>query len=375
MIEGIVFRKQGMSADRTRNPTVAVAMSGGVDSSLAAALLVKKGFRVIGMTLRLFDREKAGGGGSCGSDDTIGSARQAAERLGIPHYVVDCRRVFQEKVVDHFVSEYRKGRTPNPCVECNRHVKFGALLERARALGCSRLATGHYARIVRRNGRPALARGIDGAKDQSYFLWALNRQQLESAVFPLGRTAKSMAREKAKALGLAAADRPESQEICFVNGRYAEFLKGRFPQVEGDIVDAGGRVLGRHRGISNYTIGQREGLGLALGRPAYVLEIDPGSNRIVIGEDRLLRTDVCLVEGVNWILPGPIRPVRCLVRIRHRHAAAPATVKRLSKDSAEISFDEPQRAVTPGQSAVFYRGDLVLGGGVIDAMQKNPPAS
>lgn len=350
-------------------------MSGGVDSSLAAALLVQRGFRVIGLTMRLFCHSEADRDRSCCSLDSIDSAQQAAGRLGIPHYAIDCRRVFRERVIDYFVSEYRQGRTPNPCVECNRHVKFGALLERALSLGCDRLATGHYAKIVRRAGRPVLARGADQSKDQSYFLWPLNRRQLERAYFPLGGMTKDQVRVKAKELGLSAAHRPESQEICFIAGSYGEFLKGRFTQIPGDIVDTEGKVLGRHRGIANYTIGQREGLGIAAGYPLYVLEIDAKRNRIVAGGGHMLAAGGCLVERVNWIFPEPKRPVRCRARIRHRHVAAPATVRPLSQDRAEVRFDGPQRSVTPGQSAVFYQGDLVLGGGVIAAPQKNPPAS
>jgi tRNA-specific 2-thiouridylase len=350
-------------------------MSGGVDSSLAAALLVGKGHEVVGLTMRLFCHEEAGHERSCCSMDSIESARQTAAKLGIPHHVVDLRRDFRDRVIDNFIGEYRAGRTPNPCVECNRHVKFGALLERARALGCGRLATGHYVRIVTRNGVRMLAQGVDERKDQSYFLWALGRRQLERAVFPLGGMAKAEVRRRARELGLAAAERPESQEICFSEGSYADYLERRFPAEPGDIVDREGRVLGRHRGIARYTVGQREGLGLALGRPLYVLEIDPAANRITVGEDRELLAGACLVEGVNWVPERPRGEVRCLVRIRHRHPGAAARIKLLSKNRAEVRFDGPQRAVTPGQSAVFYRGGVVLGGGVIGAQQKNRPAS
>lgn len=360
---------------KANKPTIAVAMSGGVDSSLAAALLVQQGFRVVGLTMRLFCHEEADRDRSCCSLDSIESARQAADRLGIPHYVVDCRRVFRGKVIDYFVSEYRNGRTPNPCVECNRHLKFGFLLDKARSLGCECLATGHYARIVVRKGRPALARGADESKDQSYFLWPLTRARLKHVLFPLGGMTKRQVRDQASRLGLAAASRPESQEICFINGPYADFLRGRFAPVPGDVVDPEGRVLGRHKGIVHYTVGQREGLGIAIGRPQYVLGIDAGKNRITVGDGPLLRSAGCLVGEVNWILPRPRRAARCLVRLRHRHPGAPASVKALSGYRAEIIFDQPQRAVTPGQSAVLYRGGLVLGGGVIGPPRKNPVAS
>jgi len=364
-----------MTRNKEDEGPIAVAMSGGVDSSLAAALLVEKGHQVIGLTMRLFCHDEDDRDRSCCSLDSIESARQAADRLGIRLHVVDCRRIFRERVVDYFVEEYGKGRTPNPCVECNRCVKFGVLLDMARALGCGRLATGHYAKIVTRGGRPVLARGADERKDQSYFLWQLTRSQLNHVIFPLGGMLKSEARGMARSLGLPAADRPESQEVCFINGHYADFIKGRFDQMPGDIVDGQGRVLGRHRGIARYTIGQREGLGIAAGRPLYVKEIDPARNTVTVGDDHELRSENCLVDGVNWMLPRPRRPVRCLARIRHRHAPAPATVRPLSGNRAEVRFDSPQRAVTPGQSAVLYRGEVVLGGGIITAPQKNLPAS
>lgn len=342
---------------------------------MAAALLVQKGFKVVGLTMRLFDHSGAGRDGCRCQLDPVDSARQAANRLGIPHRVIDCRRVFREKVIDYFIEEYRNGRTPNPCVECNRHVKFGALLEEAISLGCSRLATGHYAKIVIRSGRPVLARGADRDKDQSYFLWPLTRRQMGQVVFPLGGMTKARVRGKAQELGLAAAHRPESQEICFVGSSYTEFIKGRFNQAPGDIVDTEGKALGRHRGIANYTIGQREGMGIAAGHPLYVLEIDAKGNRIVVGVDHQLRKAGCLVGGVNWMLPPPRKAARCLVKIRHRHPGAQALAKPLAGNRAEIVFGQAQRAVTPGQSAVFYRGELVLGGGVIERPQKNQPAS
>lgn len=353
-----------MKGSRT---TVAVAMSGGVDSSVAAALLARRGLGVIGLTMRLFCYAGADRARSCCSLDSIDAARQAARALGIPHYVVDCQREFSRAVVDRFVAEYAAGRTPNPCVACNAMIKFGLLLDKARALGCDCLATGHYARVVKRRGVSVLAKGLDERKDQSYFLWPLTDRQLCHVLFPLGDLTKTQVRERARALGLASAERPESQEICFVQrGSYADFLARRVKPVPGDIVDLDGHVLGRHKGIIHYTIGQREGLGIALGRPLYVLKIDAATHRIIVGDDRLLRTRECTVTDVNWLRFRPQRAVRALVKIRHQHAGAAALVKPLPGDRAQITFDEPQRAVTPGQSAVFYRGPLVIGGGIID---------
>lgn len=346
---------------------VAVAMSGGVDSSVAAALLVRRGFRVIGLTMKLFCYAGADRAKSCCSLDAIDAARQSAERLDIPHYVVDCQREFSRQVVDRFVAEYAAGRTPNPCVACNAAIKFGLLLDKARALGCECLATGHYARIVKRRGVAVLARGLDGKKDQSYFLWPLSRGTLAHVLFPLGGLTKPQVREQARRSGMVSAGRPESQEICFVqHGSYTDFLAERVKPDPGDIVDVAGKVLGRHQGIIRYTIGQREGLGIALGRPQYVLRIDAQRNRIIVGDDQLLRSTECMVSEVNWILPKPQRAVKAVVKIRHQHQGAQAAVRPLSGDRAAITFDEPQRAIAPGQSAVFYRGDLVLGGGIIE---------
>jgi tRNA-uridine 2-sulfurtransferase len=352
------MRKNGIS--------VAVAMSGGVDSSVAAALLVQRGFTVIGLTMRLFCYADGNRAKSCCSLDSIAAARQACDKLGIPHYMVDCEKQFARDVIDYFVKEYQHGRTPNPCVACNQKVKFGLLLDKARALGCQCIATGHYARVRKHAGRPVLARGIDRQKDQSYFLWPLTRKTLLHVLFPLGELTKPQVREEASKRGFISAVRPESQEICFVqNGTYADFLRKRIKLVPGNIVDIKDNILGQHRGIINYTIGQREGLGISLGKPQYVLEIDAQRNRIVVGDDHLLRAKECTVSDVNWILPRPQRAVKALVKIRHQHKGAKATIKPVEEKKAQIVFDEPQRAVTPGQSAVFYKVDLVLGGGII----------
>jgi tRNA-specific 2-thiouridylase len=348
------------------NKTVAVAMSGGVDSSLAAALLAKKGYRVIGLTMRLFCYEGIDNEKNCCSLKSIEAARQTAQRFGFPHYVVDCEPEFKSSVIDYFIEQYRQGRTPNPCVACNQKIKFGLLLDKAKGLGCDLIATGHYARIKKIQGQPVLARGKDLKKDQSYFLWTLNRQQLGSVIFPLGGLDKQKVRELATGYGLESAKRPESQEICFIpEGKYSEFMKKAIGSKPGPIVNNQGKVLGQHQGIANYTIGQRGGLGIALGRPQYVVSIDAALNKITVGEDTELMTGKLLASDVNWIVPRPKKAVKAVVKIRHQHAGAEAEIKALEGQRAEVVFKNPQRAVTTGQSVVFYRGDLVLGGGVI----------
>ena len=347
--------------------TVAVAMSGGVDSSLAAALLAKKGYRVIGLTMRLFCYDGIDNEKNCCSLKSIEAARQAAERFGFPHYVINCEPEFKASVMDYFIEQYRQGRTPNPCVACNQKIKFGLLLDKAKSLGCDLMATGHYARIRTIKGQPTLAMGKDPKKDQSYFLWTLNKEQLSSSLFPLGGLTKQRVRELASGYGLKSAQRPESQEICFIpEGKYSDFMKKAIGSRPGPIVNQQGQVLGQHQGIASYTIGQRGGLGIALGRPQYVVSIDAAANRITVGEDSELMTGKLLATDVNWIAGKPQRAVKAVVKIRHQHAGAEAVVKPLDGQRAEVVFKNPQRAVTPGQSAVFYQGDLVLGGGVLE---------
>ena len=352
----------------SRKKTVAVAMSGGVDSSVAASLLLETGWRVIGLTMRL--REDPGENKKA-ADGIISAAREAARTLGIPHRVVDLRKTFERNVVRYFCEEYAAGRTPNPCVRCNRLIKFGLLRRKAVALGADFLATGHYARV---EWDPAarlyrLKKGRDRLKDQSYFLYALGQEELSRSLLPLGDWTKASVRRRARALGLRAVERPESQEICFVpDDNYPGFLERRIPGafLPGPIVDPAGAELGRHSGIARYTVGQRRGLGIAAERPLYVLALDAETNRIVVGPDGLLMARKLAAVGVNWVSGrAPERTLRLRVKIRSRQQAAPAEVSPGPGGQAVIEFRDAQRAVTPGQAVVFYRGAEVLGGGTI----------
>ena len=340
---------------------VLVAMSGGVDSTLAAALLLEQGHEVLGVTLRLVDPPP-------GADPPDPAA--AAASLGIPHETVDLRGEFERLVVAPFVASYAAGRTPNPCALCNARVKFGLLLEKARAAGAGALATGHYARIVPSpDGEPRLARGADSRKDQSYFLFAIARGSLGLLSFPLGGLDKAAVRAMARERGLAAAGRPESQEICFVPGEdCGAFVARRLPPgtvAPGPVVDEAGRRLGTHRGLVHYTVGQRRGLGFAAGRPLYAVALDPAANTLVVGPDGDLWRSELVADGVNWLMDKPAGEFRALVRIRSRHEPAPATLAPAGGGAWRVRFDVPQRAITPGQAAVFYDDDTVLGGGWI----------
>lgn len=353
---------------------VVVAMSGGVDSSVAAALLRDQGYEVIGVTMRLLppDEEAEGPrfGGCCGVGAVM-DAKRVAHRLGIPHYVVDFRDVFASRVIADFAREYTRGRTPNPCVRCNQHVKFDALLAKASELGAEKVATGHYARIARRNGTYLLKKAADSRKDQSYFLYVMTQEQLRRALFPLGRLSKEGVRQLAARLGLPVADKPDSQEVCFAPEDYAAFLQERAGVAArpGPIVDVQGRVLGEHRGIAAYTIGQRRGLGIATGEPMYVVAIDSEKNRLVVGGRQQACASELTAAQVNWIPRAPQGAITVRARIRHQHQEARAIVSPAGEDRARVHFREPQMAIAPGQAVVFYDGDTVLGGGNIEEVR------
>ena len=377
------------------NNTIAVAMSGGVDSSAVAAMLHAEGYELIGLTLQLWNQrrfadqkgmQRSAGGeplqtqGRCCSIDDVYDARRVAERLGIPYYLVNEQARFERDVVRPFVNEYLAGRTPIPCSLCNNHLKFDQLLITARQIGADRIATGHYARneYDPERGRWILKRPADRSKDQTYFLFGLTQEQLSRTLFPLGSYQKPQVRAIAAEAGLALAQKPDSQEICFIpGGDYKQFIdaylkeqRRELPQTEGALVSTGGATLGEHSGIHNFTVGQRKGLGLASASQLYVIQIDADSNQVTVGSEEELMRERFFAGEMNWIgtdspRPGG-NPLRVLAKIRHRHEPAPAELRAVSQDRVEVCFTSPQRAITPGQSAVFYQGDEVLGGGWIE---------
>lgn len=362
----------------------AVAMSGGVDSSVVAALLRRGGQSIVGLTMQLWNQRRlpqlapeGGATGRCCSLDDVYDARAVAHHLGIPYYVINFEDRFEQQVVKPFVDEYLAGRTPIPCTLCNNFIKFDQFLELAEGVGAKRIATGHYARVSQNpeSGRWELRRGIDSGKDQTYFLFGLKQEQLARTMFPLGGYTKDQVRSLARELGVPVAEKPDSQEICFVpNGDYAAFIDAYFTEqgiprseIHGEVVTTDGRVVGEHDGVHHFTVGQRRGLGIAAGEPLYVIATEPASQRVIVGRGEELLCARLKAADVNWISIPPIMgPVRAEVKIRNKHTAAPATLSPTAEPTrVEVHFDEPQRAVTPGQGAVFYSADLVLGGGWI----------
>ena len=353
---------------------VVVGMSGGVDSSVAAFLLKEQGYEVIGVTMQIWQEEDdqtvEENGGCCGLS-AVEDARRVAGTLGIPYYVMNFRREFKEHVIDYFVQEYLNGRTPNPCIACNRFVKWEALLDRSLKIGADYIATGHYARVEQLpNGRFAIRNSVTAAKDQTYALYNLTQEQLSRTLMPVGDHTKEEIREIAERIGLPVAQKKDSMEICFIPDHdYAAFIEKTAKQVppEGNFVDQDGTILGRHRGITHYTVGQRKGLNLSMGRPVFVTEIRPETNEVVIGDERQVFSDSLVCSNVNWMAVDGLHgeEMEAVVKIRYSHKGAPCRLRELSDGRVECRFETPQRAVTPGQAAVFYQEDHVVGGGTI----------
>jgi len=360
----------------------AVAMSGGVDSSVAAALLAAEGHEVVGLTMNLWPQwlpEPDDAFKACCGVSAIADARAVARHLGIRHYVLNMREEFEQAVIGYFVDEYARGRTPNPCVACNQSIKFSLLLAKMTALGLDGIATGHYARVAGepRTGRRLLLRGRDPAKDQSYVLFGLTQEQLERLRLPIGEHTKDDVRRLARRFGLPVAEKPDSQEICFVpRGTYVDVVARFRPEAlrPGPIMDTQGRQVGTHQGIARYTVGQRRGLGMAAGTPRYVVAIDAARNTVVVGDEADLLCRSIAAAGMNWIAARPARPLRVTARVRHAASDVPAVVDPgPGPDEADVIFDESQRAAAPGQAVTLYDGERVLGGGVIAAVRTATP--
>jgi tRNA-specific 2-thiouridylase len=355
-----------------RKTRVVVGMSGGVDSSATAALLLEQGYEVVGITLKLWPQDCVSRAeDKCCGPQAVSDARAVCHKLGVPYYLIDEAEQFQAKVIQYFADEYKAGRTPNPCVMCNQNLKFGRLLDRADQLGAEFIATGHFARLEKSpdGARTLLKRGRDQRKDQSYFLFSLRQDQLARAMFPLGEKTKSDTREVARHCNLKTADKEESMEICFVpDNDYGRFLQQAklVDKHRGDIVDLEGSVLGHHDGIEFFTIGQRKGLGISSPRPLYVIELDPVNNQVIVGDDSALERDEFVVDRCNWIpYDVPLESFEALAKIRYNHPGVGATITPLAGGRACVKLHTPQRAVTPGQAAVFYQEELVIGGGWI----------
>ncbi len=371
-------RKFTVSENTSNKPTVVVAMSGGVDSSVAAALLVERGYNVIGMMMRLWSEETAAGGAAnrCCTPDQMADARRIADKLGIPFYVLDTKEVFRKTIVQFFIDQHRLGVTPNPCMECNRHIRFEWLLNNALALDADYLATGHYARIAQgEDGKFLLKSGLDEHKDQSYVLSVMGQAQLSKVMFPVGEYAKTEVREIAAKFGLPTASKKDSQDLCFLGDNdYRRFLRDYAPEVmnAGPIVRQDGEVVGEHAGLANYTIGQRRGLGVFGAEPLYVIGMNAAQNTLIVGTVDELGSGELTAKRVNWVSGVmPNEPFHAGVKIRYKATAAPATVTPLDGSRMHVQFDAPMRDITPGQGAVVYDGDVCLGGGIIERQANN----